>query len=230
VPCNSLPSLSEALARPFAGKALPGVVVAVVHSRVVVMQPSLMTRMRPVVFLPRVDDGAAPETSILVNHVHLDLLLRNHQMEKAEPSQVPAPVPHPWVIFRVDPAPAAGDEARQATQVVRSHVSLDPAILGAFMPQLLLVAVTCHQQVQPVPLVEIPEEGIVGSAWEVGHYNLPIRGGSLHLPDEPLFLLVVRLPEPTRAIPNVTHATIGPATRPWRIVKGADVVLFVLAW
>mmetsp|Transcript_44155 Transcript_44155/g.113633 ORF Transcript_44155/g.113633 Transcript_44155/m.113633 type:complete len:250 (+) Transcript_44155:341-1090(+) len=126
--------------------------------------------------------------------------------------------------LRRDSTASAGDDAREAAHEISGDVCPQP--------ELLIVPVAGHQEVQAIILVELPVEGLILTilaAREVRHHDLPRGLGLAQLLLEPHLLLGPELLEVCDTSLDGHRAADHTASRTRRVVRGAaDVVLGVL--
>mmetsp|Transcript_107788 Transcript_107788/g.285678 ORF Transcript_107788/g.285678 Transcript_107788/m.285678 type:complete len:507 (+) Transcript_107788:70-1590(+) len=158
----------------------------------------------------RVDPAFADDIAVEGQELDFDHGLGHREVEEAILSAAHGRVGR---RFGCDAATPAGDEATQAAQ--RAGVQ----------PELLVVPVTRHQQVQAVSFVQMGIVPGVGSAREVRDHDLPVGVGHGQFRLQPPLLLVVRRPKPALAIRNGGRPTTGSAIGIRRIVLPAAEVV-----
>mmetsp|Transcript_118033 Transcript_118033/g.296783 ORF Transcript_118033/g.296783 Transcript_118033/m.296783 type:complete len:423 (+) Transcript_118033:212-1480(+) len=126
---------------------------------------------------------------------------------------------------------AMGWVLRGDAATTTSHEASETAHHARIRPQLLVVPVTCHQEVESVGMMQHAEKAGICATREVCDDDLPIGPGGCQLRLKPTFLLVVALPEPVLAAverggpaPGSASGSIG------SVHLAADVVLRIIIW
>mmetsp|Transcript_2564 Transcript_2564/g.5190 ORF Transcript_2564/g.5190 Transcript_2564/m.5190 type:complete len:503 (+) Transcript_2564:3-1511(+) len=159
--------------------------------------------------------------AIIADRGDLDVLLGDLEVVEAVLRlAVPVPVVDKRRGLGGDAAAASRDEAGEVRELAR------PGVL--VIPELLVVTVPCHQEVQAhAPQLTVPR-GLV-AAREVRHDDLPLGRRLPNLALQPDLLALPQLLEPAQAQPKAWRPTRDGAARPGLVVLlAADVVLGVL--
>mmetsp|Transcript_149069 Transcript_149069/g.211828 ORF Transcript_149069/g.211828 Transcript_149069/m.211828 type:complete len:409 (-) Transcript_149069:601-1827(-) len=148
-----------------------------------------------------------------------DDVLEGHQEVVEAVLCLPIPVILPVRVgrpFGGDPSTSPGDEASEAAE-------------PSGLPELLIVAVAGHKQVEAETVVHVHPEILLGSAREVCYGHLPLRRRLREQRGQPARLLAPQVPEPLVARVDIEGATrTGAGGAPRVMLIAADVVARLL--